>query len=221
MASRKGKKFDIINWVECKVCAGWDLFENTGFAGEYSKEVVEKVTYICRVCKLDKWAENKNVEINELKDKLAEMSKLAVKMDELEVLVESQQLEIGELRCEIENFKAVNRIVELEKSCILNELERNDRLKVVELQVAEVLSELTVREKLKLNAVGMGSDDESFSWRVINRGRGSESIVTKGRPVETHNRFSILSNDYDEHKINDLSDGKFASSNVLSMIETD
>src|SRR3989442_562078 len=42
-----------VNWLECELCSGWEIYENTGFTGPFSSSVAKKSTYVCRFCNLN------------------------------------------------------------------------------------------------------------------------------------------------------------------------
>ena len=55
-----------LNWVECDLCGGWEIFENTGISGPFSAGLAKKIKYVCRFCSLSAKIEELGLKLNKI-----------------------------------------------------------------------------------------------------------------------------------------------------------
>jgi predicted nuclease with TOPRIM domain len=86
-----------LNWVQCDLCNRFEMYENSGFAGEYDEKKVESLKFVCKICELVKWKDVVSVKVDALEKQLTavndrlervEKNVEAVKEDSVKVMRE-------------------------------------------------------------------------------------------------------------------------------------
>src|SRR6266516_6468564 len=64
-----------IFWLTCVKCRNWEIWENTGLPGRYSKEKAKKAKFTCRNCSLQRDLDQARQDLSIINDKVIALEK--------------------------------------------------------------------------------------------------------------------------------------------------